>query len=115
MLPLKNRLKRKKDFERVFEKGKGFRQDFLFLKIVENNKQNSRFAFSVGQKVSKKAVVRNRIKRILREATKARFPNVKPAIDGVMVALPGFSEKEGSTGTKATIEKLFKKAGVYKQ
>jgi len=32
-----------------------------------------------------------------------------------MVALPGFSEKEGSTGTKATIEKLFKKAGVYKQ
>ena len=42
MLPKINRLKKQKDFERVYKKGKGYKEDFLFLKIVENGKKLTR-------------------------------------------------------------------------
>ena len=72
MLPKKNRLKNKKDFERVFKQGKGFKEDFLFFKITKNNLKENRFGFIVSLKVSKKAVLRNKVKRRLREIIKKR-------------------------------------------
>jgi len=114
MLPFKNRLKKRKGFEAVFEKGEGFRQDLLFLKIFENNKEDSRFAFSVGKKVAKKAIIRNRIKRQLREAVRLILPEVKTGIDGVLVALPGFKEDD-FIKIRETINHLFKKAELFKK
>lgn len=42
MLPEVNRLKKEKDFERVFKKGRGYKEDFLYLKIVKNNLKNEK-------------------------------------------------------------------------
>lgn len=113
MLFRENRLKNKKDFEKIFKQGKGFRQDFLFLKITENNLGKARFGFIVSKKVSKKAVVRNRIKRQLREIirNKLKQEQVKKGIDGVVVALQGIDEKEFEEMEKA-IDTLFNKAGL---
>ena len=63
-LPKKNRLKKKKDFEEVFKKGKAVRGNFLFVRYLKNSLQFPRFAFVVSSKVSKKAVARNRIRRL---------------------------------------------------
>ncbi|GAI32984.1 unnamed protein product, partial [marine sediment metagenome] len=62
MLNKRNRLKKKKDFDKVFKQGQGFKQDFLYLKIRKNNLKSSRFGFVVSKKFSKKAVIRNKIK-----------------------------------------------------
>lgn len=118
MLPKENRLKKKKDFEDVFEKGKGFKQAFLFLKAKKNNLKTSRFGFVVGKKVSNKAVVRNQIKRRLREAVRHKLSQVKPSQikscqDVVIVALPGAGDKSFPDIDKA-INNLFKKAGLWK-
>lgn len=77
MLSGDNRLKKKKDFEYVFKKGKGFKEDFLFVKLVKNNLKITRFGFVVGYKVSKKAVLRNKVKRRLRETVKAELPKIR--------------------------------------
>ena len=45
MLPKENRLKKKKDFEKVFKEGQGFKEDFLFLKVVKNNLNLTDLAF----------------------------------------------------------------------
>ena len=111
MLPRDNKLKKKKDFENVFKRGKGFKQGFLYLKIVKNKLKTSRFAVVVGKNFSKKAVERNKIKRQIREIIQANLPEIKPAIDGVIVVLP--KTKTNFPELKKTIDKLFKKAKLF--
>lgn len=72
MLPLKNRLP-KNEIDLLKSKGKRkFSKNFTLLYSI-NNKENSRFAIIISKKVSKKAVDRNRIKRIVREAVKLKI------------------------------------------
>jgi len=108
MLAQKNRLKKKKDFEAIFKQGKGFKQGFLYLKIIKNNLDTSRFGFVISKKFSKKAVIRNKTKRRLSEIIKTRLPEIKKGIDAIIVVMPGaeneFQKLEDTTG------KLFKKA-----
>jgi ribonuclease P protein component len=63
----KNRLKKERDFENVFKKGKAVKGGFLFIKYIKNDLDLLRFGFVVSTKVAKKAVERNRVKRILSE------------------------------------------------
>src|SRR3990167_10143695 len=69
----KNRLKKKRDFEDVFKKGKAVKGNFLFIKYKKNELGVSRFGFVVSAKIAKKAVGRNKIKRILSEAVRDRI------------------------------------------
>lgn len=112
MLPRKNRLKRKKEFERVFKEGETKKEDFLFLKWLKNNLPISRFSFVVSRKISRKATQRNKIRRRLREIVRLKIPKIKKGIDGILVALPGL-EKKDFLEIKETIEKIFKKAKLY--
>jgi len=112
MLPAKNRLNKKKDFNRVFKKGKALKEDFLILKYVKTESKHAKFGFIVSKKVAKKATIRNKVKRILRELIRARIPRAKKGIDAVLIGLPGIEKKEFLEVEK-TIEKLFKKANIY--
>jgi len=111
MLSKTNRLKKKKDFGRVFKKGRGFKEDFLYLKIVKNGLGASRFAFIVSKDFSKKAVLRNKLRRSLSELTRLRLSEIKKGIDGVVVVLPGFQIMDFWELEKI-IQKLFKKAKI---
>lgn len=111
MLPETNRLKRKKDFDKVFKKGKGLKEDFLLLKAVKNELKNSRFGFVVSRNVSKKATLRNRIKRKLRVAVKTKLPEIKEGIDAILMVTPGFKIKN-LRGIEAAVNRLFKKANI---
>ncbi|TSC95016.1 MAG: ribonuclease P protein component [Parcubacteria group bacterium Licking1014_1] len=114
MIGTKNRLRKKRDFEAVFKKGRSFKESFLILRTAKNNLEPSRFGFIVSQKVSKKAVVRNKIKRRLREAVMSNIKNIKKGIDIVLIALPGIESKTYSE-TKEILSGLFKKAGITEQ
>lgn len=113
MLPKINRLKKKKDFERVFKEGKGFKEDFIFLKLRPNNLKVSRFSFVVSQKVSKKATLRNKIKRRLKAGVQARLAQIKKGWDGILIANPGIDRKDPQE-IRQTIGKLFHEANLFK-
>lgn len=66
----KNRLKKKRDFEDVFKKGKAVNGSFLFIKYRKNGLSVSRFGFVVSTKVARSAVERNKIRRILSEVVR---------------------------------------------
>jgi len=85
MLPFKNRLTKKRDFETVFQGGRGIGVGPVFLKFKENNTDNSRFGVAVGVKFSKKAVVRNAIKRQIREILKEKVALFKKGFDVIVV------------------------------
>jgi len=109
MLAEINRLKQKKDIERVFRKGENFKEDFLILKLAKNSLNRARLAFVVSQKVSKKATLRNKIRRRLSELVRFKIKKIKKGIDVVVVALPGLEEKD-FWEIEETINKLFSKA-----
>lgn len=113
MLANKNRLKKKKEIERVFKEGRGFGGNFLFLKIVKNNLGISRFCFVVGKNLSKKATVRNRVRRRISELVRLKLKNIKNGIDAVFIALPG-TEKKDFREIEKTIDKIFAKAKLLK-
>jgi len=97
MLAKENRLVKTKDFEDVFKRGKFFAEDFINLKVANNNLDISRFGFIVGLKVSKKAVRRNRVKRQIREIIRLRLDKIKKGFDVIIMAKPeivGRSYKE---------------------
>ena len=101
-----NRLKKKKDFERVYRKGRGFKADSLFLKILENKEGFLRVGIVVSKKVSKKAVKRNKIKRRIRNIV--RNINLKQGFDIILIAYPSILNKEFYQ-IKKEIEDLIKK------
>jgi len=111
MLPKTNRLTREKDFGIIFRKGKGFKEDLLLLKIIKNNLGLIRFGFIVSQKVSKKAAVRNRIKRRLRAIANREIKKNKKGLDIIFVVLPGFEKNKFQDIEKIT-DNLFQKAGI---
>ena len=109
MLPKENRLKKKKDFEKLFEEGKSFREKFLALKINKNSLNNNRFGFIVSKKVSKKAVMRNKIKRQLREIVRKEIDNYQKGFDIAIIALPGIESKsfeEMSQALECVLKKI---------
>lgn len=66
-LPIKNRLKNRKDIDHVFKEGRTVRGSSLFVKAVKNNFNHLRSVVIVPPKHVKLAVDRNKIKRILSE------------------------------------------------
>ncbi|MCJ7786923.1 ribonuclease P protein component [Patescibacteria group bacterium] len=111
MLPKENRLKKNKDFKKVFKEGKGFKEDFLVLKKAKNNLKISRFGFVVSKTFFKKATLRNKIKRKLRESVRIKLNEIKKGIDGVVIASPGLETKDFRE-IKEIVNRLFKKAKI---
>lgn len=114
MFKKENRLQKEKDIERVFKKGKGFKEDLLALKLLKNDLGENRFAIVVSQKVAKKASLRNKIRRRIREAIKEKREKVRTGLDVVLVTLPGF-EKKKFEETKKSLTKLFLKSKLLKK
>ena len=65
------RLKGNKKFITLFNASTVFKSDFLILRLIKNDKiQHLEVAVTVSKKLFKRAVDRNKIKRLFREAIK---------------------------------------------
>ena len=111
MLPKENRIKKKKDFEVIFKKGKSFKNSFFILKVLNNNLKISRFAFVISQKVSKKATERNKIKRRMSSFLEENFQKIKIGFDFVFIVLLSAKDKSFDQ-IKESVEDILQKAKV---
>ncbi len=88
-LPKAIRLKHWQDFQSVYQQGKRYRGSHLILRVLQDSSLPiSRFGITVSQKVSKKAVVRNRIKRQIRAIIYGLLPDIAPGWNIIVVVLP---------------------------
>lgn len=85
MLPKHLRLRRPRDFETVRLEGKRASGKFLALSYRPNSFGHNRYGFVVSKKVGK-AVVRNKVKRRLRAAIRARMSNYATGYDVILIA-----------------------------
>jgi len=100
MLPAKHRLRRKTDIELVFAKGKNVFDPLCGARVRKTGLPETRFAVVVGTKVSKSAVVRNRLRRRVREIVHHRLSDIAMGYDAVFLVrseakAASFSDLEG--------------------
>lgn len=109
-LPQANRLRHRRDFQAVYQRGIRRSGRYLTLRGLlrpvalgasppktpliktQNNKSSTQIGISISQKVSKKAVIRNRIKRQIRAALKQLLPRLSPDWQLVVVVKLGAQE-----------------------
>src|SRR5215469_580639 len=86
----RNRLSRSRDFDAVYRQGRSVSTRFLTLYWFARDEHvgEPRLGFAVPKAVGN-AVVRNRIKRQLREITRERLPGLGNANDYVLVVRKG--------------------------
>lgn len=109
----KYRLKKKKDFKRVYIKGKSFSNRELVLYVFNNYKvEDYRLGISVSKKIGN-AVTRNRIRRLIKEVvrSKAGEIKIKKNIDIIIIARKPSSEMNYCDFERSIID-LYKKAKI---
>lgn len=92
MLAANNRLRKAGDINRVYAKGRGVSTQGLGIKFLRTGLATHRLAVVVGKKVSKKAVVRNRIRRRLAEQVKDPGIKIPAGYDIILTAHEDLSE-----------------------
>ncbi len=117
-LPAANRLRDRRDFKKIYGEGGRFYGRYLILRALPpaafggGAREAAQVGISIGRKVSKKAVERNRIKRQLRAGIGQMLPRIAPGWKLVAIVRP---EALGCTyaGFLRELEQLFDKAGVW--
>jgi len=93
MLKSEYRLKKKYQFNYVYRVGKSVHGKFLLLIYSKSKNKNVKIGISVSKKVGG-AVVRNRTRRLLREAVKPELCNLKPDFNIIIVAKQAILNKK---------------------
>lgn len=114
MLFFANRLRKKKDFERVLKnkQSRALAVSFLGARFLPNGLPQTRVGFVVSKKVSKKAVVRNKIKRQLREIARPKVKSSQQQGLDIVIFVKPQAVNSDFEQIKKTAEELFKKMGI---
>ena len=105
-MAFKTSISKKRDFDLIYKRGISYKDGFLIIRFIKNDLDYSRLSFVISQKVSKSAVKRNRIRRVLKEATKDYLKAFNKNIDSILIVCPGFEESKANN----SVENIFKKA-----
>ena len=103
------RLRKGSQFDTVYSKGTVISGPLLVLRVCANEGPETRWGFAVGKRISKRAVVRNRIRRRLREA--ARSFAVAPGRDVVVTARQGTLDASFAA-LRASLEKSLRRGNL---
>ncbi|MDR0854211.1 MAG: ribonuclease P protein component [Clostridiales Family XIII bacterium] len=78
-------LRDKRDFTRLYKKGKAVHEKYIVLFYIENGLDYNRRAFLASKKVGN-AVHRNRARRLMKEAFRLHADKVKIGVDVLFIA-----------------------------
>lgn len=102
------RLRHRKDFDGVFRKGRAWHNELLVLRSIPNALDHNRYGFITSKRLGK-AVVRNRVRRRLRESVRVLPAN--PGWDVVVSAKARASEANFKELNHAVVQ-LLERAGI---
>ncbi len=104
-------LKKKKDFDKVFKNGKSIASKYLVFYWNPNNKDKNRYGFSISKRIGK-AVVRNKLKRRLKEIIRRDVESIcNRGYDIIIIARNPVNDLDFH-GIKKDLLRLFKRAGL---
>ncbi|OGO54489.1 MAG: ribonuclease P protein component [Chloroflexi bacterium RBG_16_72_14] len=86
-------LSRPADFARLAEEGVGKTHPLLVGRFVRTDLDQTRFGLATGRRLGG-AVVRNRVRRRIREALRVMAPSFQPGWDVLIIARPAIVEAD---------------------
>lgn len=113
MLPKEYRLRHEKDIKALFASAKSVFGHAAGVKFRKNKRGHSRFAVVVGSKVSKSAVVRNRIRRQIRAFIEQHLEEISPGYDVLVLVRPD-AARLARPDIRRQMKRMFKKAGLLR-
>ena len=120
MLPDKQRLRENRDFRLIYARGRSHADSLAVIYVLRRNGDyaNAAPGRRIGFVVSKKlgdAVVRNRVKRRLREAVRLLLPQLREGpFDIIFVGRTGAKGAEWAA-IEAGVGELFRRAGMLRE
>ena len=108
----KYRLRLNADFQRVRQKGRSWANRLVVLCALPNELEHSRFGFAASKRIGK-AVVRNRVRRRMREAVRLRFVAIQEGWDMVFIARSAIADSNHAELSSA-VEDLLTRANLCK-
>ncbi len=108
--PRQARLLNGAQFRRVFEQAERSADRFFTVLGRPNAQGQARLGLAISKKVDKRAVGRNRIKRLVRESFRQHRHRL-PGVDLVVMARPAASQADNGTLLKA-LERHWRKFGA---
>ena len=102
------RLRSEREFAAVYGRGRAWSNQALAIRVLANALPQSRFGFAAGKRVGK-AVVRNRVKRRLREAVRSLAP--AGGWDVVVIARPAAASMDFAS-LRAALAALLSRAQI---
>lgn len=106
-----NKIRKNVEFRAIYRRGKSFSNALLVLYIYKNKKNLNRIGISVSKKVGK-SVVRNRVKRLIKESYRLNKDKLNIGYDLVFIARNAANGRNYNEIDEA-VKNLFKKAGLY--
>nr|WP_300002712.1 ribonuclease P protein component [Tissierella sp.] len=109
----KFRIRKNMEFKNIYKTGKNYWNRNLVLYVKKNGLTETRVGYTITKKIGN-AVVRNKIRRRMKEIVRLNFHNIKEGYDLVFIAkrsilnIP-YQELEGSMIHIMSISKLLKK------
>jgi len=113
MLPKANRLRRSWEFRQARNRGRAYGSSLLVMHAHNQTGTAVRAGFSVSKRVGK-AVVRNRVKRLMREGVRANLMEAKPGYDLIFTARPSAAFSTYGEIRQA-IEELLRRGGILQR
>lgn len=105
------RLRTPEQYQRVRRDGRTWDAGMLMLNAAPNRRRVSRCGFIVAKRLGG-AVVRNRIRRRVREAVRLLYPQIAPGWDLVFIARSPALAEIAFPQLQALVQQLLQRAGV---
>lgn len=85
-------LKKNKDFQYIYRKGKSYANKYLVMYVLENGTSQNRLGISVSKKVGN-SVVRHHLTRLVRESYRLNEEQFQSGYNLVVIVRPSAKEK----------------------
>jgi ribonuclease P protein component len=105
----RHRLRSSSEFRRALKNGRSWSHPVVVLCVVGNDLDYSRIGFVTSKRIGG-AVVRNRVRRLMREALRAQLPAIVPGRDLVWIARSASAQADYQQMVEA-VNALLRRAG----
>ncbi len=114
MLPRPLRLTKREDFKKVFQRGKSVaNREFVCYTLHNPDVERFRLGVSVSKKIGK-AVVRNRVKRLVREVVRVHYMDKLPTQTDMVIIARNPARSLDYHGVKKSLGHLFWKGKLLR-
>lgn len=110
-LPRRNILKSNKIFQKVYRLGRSYANRYMVLYVFKGYAEPTKVGFAAGKRLGN-AVVRNRVKRLLREVYRLNNNDLKSGITLILVGRKSLTDVKYQIAEKAFLD-LAKRAQIF--